>query len=91
MAEKKSSLFARLKNGLSRTREKFTGSIRSVLRFGRKLDEETVEELTEALIAADVGPRAAERMAGDVARAFRSGDFQNAEDAIEFLRTDIKE
>ncbi len=91
MAEKKSSLFARLKSGLSRTREKFTGSIRSVLRFGRKLDEETVEELTEALIAADVGPRAAERMAGDVAQAFRSGEFQTAEDAIEFLRKDIKE
>ena len=85
------SLFKRLKKGLSKTREKFSASIKAVLRFGTKLDDETTEQLAEALIAADVGPRAAERMAEDVQAAFRSGRFENPEDAIAFLKQDIKD
>ena len=87
----KPSLFLRLKAGLKKTREKFSASIKSVLRIGHKLDNETVEDLVEALIAADVGPRAAERMANDVAEAFRAGNFESPEDAVEFLKRDIKE
>jgi len=91
MGEKKASLFERLKQGLSKTRQKFAGTIHSVLRIGRKLDAETIDDLTEALIAADVGPRAAERMAHDVAEAYRAGRFHTANDAIDFLKREIKE
>ena len=91
MSEKKSSFFGRLKAGLKKTREKFSSSIKSVLRMGIKLDDEVVEALVEALIISDVGPRAAERMAGDVAEAFHAGTFESAEDAIAFLKQDIKD
>jgi fused signal recognition particle receptor len=91
VAKKKLSLFERLRKGLSKTREKFSSSIKSVLRMGRKLDEETMEQLVEALIAADVGPRAAERMAGNVAEAYHAGIFDNAEGALAFLKEEIKE
>lgn len=91
MAEKKQSLFERLKQGLSKTRQKFSGALRSVIRIGRKLDAETLDLLTEALIAADVGPRAAERMAHDVAEAFRAGKFQTPDQAISYLKEQIKE
>ena len=91
MPEKKTSFIGRLRRGLRKTREKFSSSIKSVLRFGHKLDNKTVDRLVEALIMSDVGPRAAERMAGDVAEAFRSGRFQGADDALAFLKQDIKE
>ena len=91
MPESKSSLFGRLKAGLKKTRDKFGSSIKSVLRLGHKLDDHTIEELVEALIVSDVGPRAAERMANDVAQAFHTGAFKSADDALEFLKQDIKE
>ena len=73
MGEVKTSFFGRLKAGLAKTRAKFTSGIRSVLTLGRKLDDAAIDELSEALIAGDVGPRSAERMARDVQEAFRAG------------------
>ena len=89
MGEKK-SLFDRLKKGLARTRDKFSSSIKTVLRFGGKLDDETVEALIDALITGDVGPRAAERMAEDVRTAYRNNVFEKPDDAIDFLKEDIR-
>ncbi len=47
-------LFNALKRGLQKTRSGFFGKVTSILRRG-KIDEETLEELEELLIAADVG------------------------------------
>ncbi len=90
MAEGKTSFFGRLKEGLAKTRAKFSASIRSVLTLGRKLDRDSLDELTDALVAGDVGPRAAERMARDVQDAYRAGRFQSPDDAVRFLKEDIK-
>ena len=45
----------RLKAGLSKTRDNLMGQIESLLRVGRKIDEELLEEIEEVLIQADVG------------------------------------
>ena len=90
MGETKSSLFARLKQGLSKTRKKFAGTVKSVLSLGYKLDDDAMDMLTEALIAADIGPRAAERMARDVQAAFRDGRFVDAGDGLLFLKEEMK-
>lgn len=47
--------FARLKQGLSKTRDSFGGKMEAVLKAFQKVDEELFEELEEALIMADVG------------------------------------
>ncbi len=47
-------LFDALKKGLQKTRKGFFGKVASILRRG-KIDEETLEELEELLISADVG------------------------------------
>lgn len=47
-------LFERLKQGLEKTKKAFFDGIKQLLRSGR-IDEETLEELEEILIAADVG------------------------------------
>ena len=90
MGEKKPSFFGRLKESLTKTRQKFSSTVRSVLAMGGKLDEDTMELLTEALIAADIGPRTAERMARDVQEAFHDGRFADAGDALLFLKEDMK-
>ncbi len=46
---------SRLKAGLSKTRNNLMGQIENLLRVGRKIDEELLDEIEEVLIQADVG------------------------------------
>jgi len=50
-------LFDRLKSGLSKTRSGLTAKVDEIFR-GRPVDEETIEELEEVLLASDVGVKA---------------------------------
>ncbi len=50
-------MFAKMSNGLARSREKFKESMNVLLQRGPELDEEFWEELEEALILSDLGPR----------------------------------
>ena len=47
--------FSKLKQGLSKTKESFDEKINNVFKNFRKVDEELLEELEEALIMSDVG------------------------------------
>ena len=51
----KKGFFAKLKDGLSKTRDSISSKIDTVLAAFGKVDEELFEELEEALIMADVG------------------------------------
>ena len=70
--------FQRLRGGLEKTRQSLMGSLEAV--FSRKrLDVETLEELEEALILADLGAPTADRVVQEVNarvkdRAIESGD-----------------
>ena len=60
-----SGFFQRLRNGLQKTRQSLMGSLEVV--FSRKrLDIDTLEELEEALILADLGVRTADRVLQEV-------------------------
>ena len=59
--------FQRLKAGLTRTSTKITGSITGIF-TKRKLDRALLEELEEALIAADLGPATAARLTEALAK-----------------------
>jgi len=58
--------FSRLKSGLSRSSGRLTESIGAIF-TKRKLDEAALEELEEALIAADIGVTTAARLTGELA------------------------
>ena len=47
--------FDKLKQGLSKTKESFNEKINNVFKNFRKVDEDLLEELEEALIMSDVG------------------------------------
>lgn len=53
--EKKIGFFAKIKSGLSKTRDNIMSSVDNVLKAFVKIDEDLFEELEEALIMADIG------------------------------------
>ena len=53
--KEKENWFNRLKSGLEKTRNRFISQLSGLLRVGRKIDEELMEEIEEILIQADVG------------------------------------
>jgi len=87
----KGGLLAKLKQGLKKTRERVSGGLRAVLPFGRKLDEDVIEEIEEQLYVSDVGPRAVIRLCEGLKEAWRKGAVGDGEDAIAFLKERIKE
>lgn len=84
-------LFSKLKAGLKKTHDKFTGGLRSVLSIGRELDEELIEEIEEQLYIADVGPRTVLRLCEDLKRAYGAGEIKKTDQVIDFLRARITE
>lgn len=66
MTEQKAGWLARLKAGLSRTSSQLTGSITAAL-TKRRLDQDTLDSLEEALIAADLGVTTAAKLTAKLA------------------------
>jgi fused signal recognition particle receptor len=64
----KQSWFQRLKQGLTKSSSKLTEGFAAIL-VKRKLDEETLEEIEELLITADLGPATAARLAADLGKS----------------------
>ena len=53
--EEKKGFFAKLKNGLSKTRQNFVSGIDSLFNGFSEIDDDFYEELEEILIMADIG------------------------------------
>ena len=68
--EEKKSWSERLKEGLGRSRERLSGALTGAF-ARRKLDDETLEELEAALIAADVGMPATQHLLDDLRRRWK--------------------
>ncbi len=54
-SDNKKGLFAKIKSGLTKTRDNIVNSVDNVLKAFVKVDEDLFEELEEALIMADIG------------------------------------
>ncbi len=85
-------LFDKIKQGLSKTKEAFTEKIDTVLKTFRKVDEELLEELEEALISADVGVNTSveiiERLR-DEAKTRKIDDADELKDVLREIITDM--
>ncbi|MBQ9325875.1 MAG: signal recognition particle-docking protein FtsY [Clostridia bacterium] len=58
MSEKKKGLFARLREGLSKTRGNMTNKVDDLVRETRKIDDDFYDELEDILILSDCGMKA---------------------------------
>jgi fused signal recognition particle receptor len=83
----KMSWFQRLKAGLFRTSSQLTGQI-TALFTKRKLDDETLEELEDLLIQADLGVETALRVT-DTLASERYGKDVTGEDVTKIMATEI--
>ena len=78
--------FARLKDGLKKTREKFTHDVDTLVENTRVIDEDFYEELTDILILADVGMPATQDVIERLRRRVENEKIKDAEKARDILK-----
>jgi len=87
-----SRLIDKFKKGLAKTREGMVQKIREVIRLRPKLDEETLEEIEEILIQADVGIDPTMRIIDNLRKRVASGEkVEDPENMVQqFLEDEIR-
>jgi fused signal recognition particle receptor len=80
--------FERLKEGLTKTRNGFIEKVESLF-TGREIDEETLEELEEILITADVGTKAVGEIMASIREKTKRGEVKDAVSLKEFLKKEM--
>jgi fused signal recognition particle receptor len=83
------ALFDRLKKGLTKTRERISSSFRSVLRIGRKIDEETIRRLEDTMLTADFGPVTTSQLIDLLRTGWRKGEITEEQEIQDYLKQHI--
>lgn len=79
-------LFAKIKEGLKKTRENVSTSIEKMLHSFQKIDEDLFEELEELLVLGDVGVPTAERICEECRRQVKERKISNPEEIYGLIR-----
>jgi len=79
-----------LKERLSKTRSKISSSLSSVLRLGRNIDEELLDELEETLISDDIGVETTDKLISELREAYRNKQIAKTDDILPFLKKHMK-
>lgn len=79
-----------IKERLSKTREKISGSLSAVLSLGRDIDDELINKLEETLVGDDIGVEATEKIISDLRQGYREKKIAKTDDIIPFLKERIK-
>jgi len=87
--EKKKSWFQNLKTGLFKSSEKISQGVKKIF-VNKKLDIQTLNDLEELLIMADLGPTAAEKLTAELANEKFDKDIK-PEEVRTFLAKKIEE
>lgn len=83
--------FDKLKNGLSKTKTSINEKINNVFSTFRKVDEELLEELEEALIMSDVGMETSEKIIAQLRDKIKKEKIEDAEEVKTALKEIIKD
>ncbi len=82
-------LFAKIKEGLRKTRESMSASVTSMLNSFTKIDEGLFEELEELLVMGDVGVTTAEHICGELRKEVKEQGVTEPAKISEMLKTII--
>ena len=85
-------LFDKIKNGLKKTRDLFTGRMDELVENYKELDDDFYEDLTDILIMADVGVKTTEMAVNrlrEKCKAEKIGDPARAREALKDILVDI--
>lgn len=80
--------FDRLKEGLAKTKKGFIEKVEAIF-TGRKIDEETLEELEEALILSDVGIKATSEIMTAIREKAKRGEVGDTVSVKELLKKEM--
>ena len=83
------SFFEKLKQGLTRTKEAITGKVNEVFSNFRKVDENLLEELEEALILSDVGAETALKIVDNLRKRIKLEKIEDSEKVKDALKEEI--
>lgn len=83
--------FDKLKKGLTKTRESFTGKIEKLVLGYADIDDDLLDELEETLIMADVGVKTTEKLMTAVHKGIKKKEINTPEDLKPFLEKEITE
>ncbi|MBN2560762.1 MAG: signal recognition particle-docking protein FtsY [Phycisphaerae bacterium] len=79
-------LLDRFKKALGKTRDKVVSSFKSVLPFGRKIDEDLLDDVQDTMIQDDFGPATAASLVEAVRAAWKAGEITESQDIIAYLK-----
>jgi fused signal recognition particle receptor len=82
-------LLDRFKKGLARTREKVTAGLRSVLRVGRKIDQDTIDRLEDTMLMGDFGPTTTRKLLDIVQAGWKKGDIVEEQEVTDYLKEHV--
>ncbi len=83
--------FEKLKQGLSKTKESFNEKVNNVFKNFRKVDEELLEELEEALIMSDVGMETSVKIIDNLRDKIKTNKIEDSEEVKNELRLEMQE
>lgn len=83
------SFFEKLKQGLTKTKEAITGKVNEVFSNFRKVDEELLDELEEALILSDVGADTSIKIVDNLRKRIKLEKIEDAEKVKDALKEEI--
>ncbi|AQQ08668.1 Signal recognition particle receptor FtsY [Sedimentisphaera cyanobacteriorum] len=79
-----------IKERLEKTRNKITKSLSDVLSFGRKIDEDLLDELEEVLISDDLGYETTMKLIEELRESYKNKEIETSEQIVPFLKEKIK-
>ena len=82
--------FDKLKQGLSKTKQSFNDKVNNVFSEFRKVDEELLEELEEALIMSDVGVETSTKIIANLRDKIKKQNLKEADEVKQALREEIQ-
>lgn len=82
--------FEKLKNGLNKTKTSFDEKMNGIFSNFRKVDEELLEELEEALIMSDVGANTSVAIINNLRERVKKDNLKDAEEVKQALREEIQ-
>ena len=84
-------LFAKIKEGLKKTRDSVVGQIDSMLKSFTKIDEELFEELEELLVMGDVGINTSQKICEELRKKVKKEGVTNPNDVHILLEEIVAE
>jgi len=79
-----------IKDHLTKTRQKISSSLSTILTFGRTIDADLLDQLEQTLIGDDLGVETTERLIEDLRAAWKAGKIKTAEHVVPFLKDQMK-